>query len=136
MKLKIAMLNHLPARLALQFARVVNSVAMVLAGAMVGSGPSQAFEWPLPAWVPPPTVPVDNPMTRDKAELGRHLFYDTRLSANLTMSCATCHVQAKAFTDGRSTPVGVTGEKGVRSAKSLTDPRFLQDRAFGDPWRR
>ena len=40
------------------------------------------FDWNLPAWVPIPVVPLDNPMTNTKVELGRHLFYDTRLSAD------------------------------------------------------
>ena len=51
-----------------------------------------------------------NPMSEAKAELGRHLFYDTRLSGNGTQSCATCHEQERAFTDGRARAVGSTGE--------------------------
>ena len=60
-----------------------------------------AYDWKLPAWVPKPLVPADNPMTPAKVELGRWLFYDTRLSVNGSTSCATCHQQAHAFTDAR-----------------------------------
>ncbi|HZN25745.1 MAG TPA: cytochrome c peroxidase, partial [Burkholderiales bacterium] len=41
-------------------------------------------------------TPPDNPLSDDGATLGRVLFYDTRLSANNTTSCASCHVQAHA----------------------------------------
>jgi cytochrome c peroxidase len=40
-------------------------------------------------------------MSADKVELGRHLFYDERLSHNETMACASCHEQALAFTTAR-----------------------------------
>jgi cytochrome c peroxidase len=51
----------------------------------------EPFVWTLPSALPKPRVPADNPMTAAKVELGRYLFYDTRLSANGTQSCATCH---------------------------------------------
>ena len=134
-------MTHQPAKIApLPVRGLITTVVGVLGwtvpavvGTMLMVGQCQAFEWPLPAWVPAPTVPADNPMTRDKAELGRHLFYDTRLSANLAMSCATCHVQAKAFTDGRATPVGVTGEKGVRSAMGLANVAYLPVLTWSNP---
>jgi cytochrome c peroxidase len=55
------------------------------------------------------TVPPDNPLTVEAVELGRRLFYDPRLSASGEISCATCHVQALAFTDGKTTAVGASG---------------------------
>src|SRR5262249_48238348 len=69
-----------------------------------------SYEWKLPTGFPIPPVPADNPMSDAKADLGRHLFYDTRLSANHTQSCASCHQQARAFTDGRARSVGSTGD--------------------------
>ncbi|HWC98339.1 MAG TPA: di-heme enzyme [Candidatus Sulfopaludibacter sp.] len=53
--------------------------------------------------------------------LGRHLFYDQRLSVNNTQSCASCHQQQLAFTDGRAVSVGATGEPHSRSAMSLVN---------------
>jgi cytochrome c peroxidase len=56
------------------------------------------------------TVPADNPLTEESVALGRRLFYDPRLSGSNTVSCATCHQQRLAFTDGRKTSVGVSGK--------------------------
>ncbi|MEC8103218.1 MAG: cytochrome c peroxidase, partial [Pseudomonadota bacterium] len=58
------------------------------------------FDWRLPASIPLPVEPEDNPMTEAKFQLGRHLFYDARLSVNGEISCASCHHQSKAFSDG------------------------------------
>src|SRR5258706_12097957 len=49
------------------------------------------FEWSIPKGFPRPIVPPDNLMTAAKVELGRHLFYDKRMSVNGKSSCATCH---------------------------------------------
>lgn len=57
-------------------------------------------------------------MSVAKVELGRRLFYDTRLSGNEHFSCASCHRQDSAFTDGRAGSVGSTGERHPRSAMS------------------
>ena len=91
------------------------------------------FDWNLPAWVPIPVVPLDNPMTNAKIELGRHLFYDTRLSADKSMSCASCHQPDKAFTDGLSLSEGITGEKGARSAMSLANVAYLPVLTWANP---
>jgi len=79
------------------------------------------FDWDLPAGFPTPRVPADNPMTAEKVALGRHLFYDRRMSGNETMSCADCHDQALAFTDGIALAVGSTGDVLPRSSMSLTN---------------
>jgi cytochrome c peroxidase len=83
------------------------------------------YQWALPQWAPEPVVPPDNPMSREKVELGRHLFYDKRLSADETMSCATCHRQEKAFTDAKARSAGIDGTLGGRSAMSLTNVGYL-----------
>jgi cytochrome c peroxidase len=49
-------------------------------------------------------------MSAAKVELGRHLFYDLRMSVNQTTACASCHLPERAFTDGRVTAIGATGE--------------------------
>jgi cytochrome c peroxidase len=63
-------------------------------------------------------------MSRAKVELGRWLFYDARLSGNQTMSCASCHVQALAFTDGRARSVGSTGEMHPRGSMTLVNVSY------------
>ena len=79
------------------------------------------LEVPLPPALPEPAVPADNRYSPAKAELGRYLFYDRRLSVNGTVSCASCHQQARAFADGRVTAVGATGELHRRNAMSLVN---------------
>ena len=54
-------------------------------------------------------VPESNPLTQESVLLGRRLFYDPILSSNNKVSCATCHKQALAFTDGLKTSLGVSG---------------------------
>lgn len=105
---------------------------LAAAGWLLGAAPA-GWQWPLPAWVPPPAVPADNPMSVAKVELGRHLFHDTRLSANGAMSCASCHDPARAFTDGQAVSKGVTGEAGTRSAMSLANVAYLPVLTWQNP---
>jgi cytochrome c peroxidase len=72
-------------------------------------------------------------MTAAGVELGRHLFYDTRLSGNGTQACATCHRQGLAFTDGRARAVGSTGEIHSRSAMSLANVAYNPVFTWADP---
>src|SRR5262245_61793803 len=65
-------------------------------------GAADTFDWHLPQGFPRPVVPADNPMTAEKVELGRHIFYDKRMSDNQTFSCASCHKQSMAFADERA----------------------------------
>ena len=92
-----------------------------------------AWEWPLPAWVPRPLVPADNPMSTEKIELGRVLFYDQRLSINGGMSCATCHQQKAAFTDGRKVAIGATGVAHPRNAMGLANIAYSPVLTWADP---
>ena len=95
------------------------------AGSDTPSSRPATYQWDLPPWAPDPIVPPDNPMSREKVELGRRLFYDKRLSADASMSCATCHQQQKAFTDGKARSEGVDGTLGGRSAMSLANAGYL-----------
>lgn len=83
-----------------------------------------AWQWDLPPGVPVPVVPANNPMSVVKVELGRRLFYDTRLSGNQTQSCGNCHRQELAFTDALPVSVGSTGEETHRGAMSLTNVAY------------
>jgi cytochrome c peroxidase len=85
------------------------------------SSVSEFFAGRLPRWFPVPKVPVDNPLTEAKVELGRFLFYDPQLSGNGTYSCASCHQQALAFTDGLARAIGSTGGVHPRSSMSLAN---------------
>lgn len=61
-------------------------------------------------------VPAENPLTAQKVELGRLLFFDKRLSKNDTIACASCHLPDKGFADGKPVSTGINNLKGGRSA--------------------
>jgi cytochrome c peroxidase len=92
-----------------------------------------AFDWNLPPGIPVPVEPVDNPMSEAGFQLGRHLFYDPRLSGNGTISCASCHHQDKAFSDGRTTPTGATGERHPRNSQALVNIAYNPTLTWGNP---
>jgi cytochrome c peroxidase len=78
-------------------------------------------------------TPADNPLTDDGATLGRVLFYDTRLSANNTVSCGSCHVQKNAFVDPNRFSKGFAGKLTDRHAVSLANSRYsIRGRFFWD----
>ena len=66
-------------------------------------------------------------------ELGRRLFYDARLSGNGTQSCASCHDQARAFTDGRPRSIGSTGETHPRGAQGLANVAYFATLTWANP---
>jgi cytochrome c peroxidase len=104
------------------------------AGGQGGAGgASSAWTWDLPPGFPVPVVPPDNPMSPAKVELGRHLFYDVRLSNNQTQSCASCHRQALAFTDGLVQSVGSTGELHPRSSMSIANIVYAAALTWANP---
>ena len=82
--------------------------------------------------VPQMPIPLDNPLTEDGIELGRHLFYDKILSADNTMSCASCHLPEGAFTDNLAVSKGIDGIPGKRSAMSLLNVGFYDTGLFWD----
>lgn len=87
----------------------------------------------LPPGFPRPRIPEGEGVTKARAVLGQHLFYDTRLSLNETQSCASCHHQERAFTDGRETSVGSTGEHHFRNALTLTNVAFRSALTWANP---
>jgi len=106
-------------------------VALVAGAGCAAESPG--WDWELPEGYPTPVVPDDNPMNEAKVELGRHLFYDTALSRNETQSCASCHHQARAFTEPLETSVGSTGEVHPRNAMSLTNVAYLPALTWANP---
>jgi cytochrome c peroxidase len=91
------------------------------------------YDWGIAATLPRPDIPADNPMSEAKVELGRRLFYDTRLSVNGSTACGTCHVQGKAFTDGLPRSVGATGERHPRGAMSLVNVGYASRLTWANP---
>ncbi len=69
-------------------------------------------------------IPGDNPLTEEKVALGKLLFFDTRLSANGTIACASCHKPSLAFTDGQPVSTGIHRQQGGRSAPTAINRVF------------
>ena len=69
-------------------------------------------------------APPDNPVTREKAALGRRLFFDTRLSADHSRACADCHRPEMVFSDGKRVPVGIQGRRGTRNAPAILNRTY------------
>ncbi len=95
-----------------------DSNAWLLLAALIPRG-CPPYAWNLPSGIPAPVVPSENCMSAEKVELGRHLFYDKRLSGNETMSCASCHLQEFAFSDRKAAPNGI-------NPPNMTHPRNSQ----------
>ncbi|MEQ1784198.1 MAG: cytochrome-c peroxidase, partial [Hyphomonadaceae bacterium] len=91
------------------------------------------YDLNLPDWTPLPLEPAQNRMNAAKIELGRRLFYDVRLSSNQTKSCATCHKQELAFTDGLAVSPGVTGDFTPRNSMSLANVAYAPVLTWGNP---
>ncbi len=77
-----------------------------------------------PLGLPPVQWPADNPYSREKAELGRLLYYDPRLSTDGTVACASCHSPEFAFTDGQPVSTGIGKQKGGRSAPTVINRAY------------
>lgn len=112
-----------------QFSNAWIMVSEPMAGAAIGT----PYQWNIPAGVALPAVPADNPMTVEKVELGRYLFYDVQLSGNQTQSCGTCHIQSLAFTDARPTSIGSTGDHTPRNSMSLTNIAYNATLTWANP---
>lgn len=91
------------------------------------------FDWSFLNGLPKPVVPADNPMSRERVELGRYLFYDTRLSVNGRQSCASCHRQELAFTDGLAHAQGTTGEIHPRGSMSVVNIAYAPRLTWAHP---
>ena len=130
------------ATLALSARAALAAAALLLPAA---AGPEAERPPDPPLGLPPVDWPEDNPYSAAKAELGRLLYFDTRLSSDETVSCASCHAPEKAFTDGSEVSLGIGKQKGpcfgltvIKSPTAPTSPwdgraTSLEDQAFKGP---
>ena len=76
-------------------------------------------QWPAVPGFEPMKYPADNPMTAEKVELGRVLYYDKRLSGDGSRACYTCHLKEKGLTDGEPLAIGAYDAKLTRSSPTM-----------------
>src|SRR5205809_1008088 len=101
-------------------------LALLVFAASCSNNAEKPAAQPVAAPAPPPApkpdpgplgemaVAADNPMTPDKAELGKKLFFDTRLSKTGKMSCETCHLPEKGWADGQTVSTKFDGSMNPR----------------------
>jgi cytochrome c peroxidase len=77
-----------------------------------------------PLGLPAVPIPADNPVTVETVALGRKLFYDRKLSATDSVSCASCHNPLLGFSDGRKVSTGVEGKTGKRNAPTVVNAAY------------
>ena len=98
------------------------SFSLAVCSAVADTGESGGLEVPLGLRKLP--VPEDNPLTPEKVELGKQLFFDPRLSSDNTVSCATCHDPTKGWSNNKRFAIGVNGKTSSRSALSLVNVAY------------
>jgi len=77
-----------------------------------------------PLGLPPVPIPADNPPTTETVALGRKLYYDTGLSVDNTVSCASCHDPKFGFSDGHQFSDGVQKQKGDRNSPTVFNSAY------------
>jgi cytochrome c peroxidase len=102
-------------------ALVVLSNSLLVGAVVAAAAPPQVDPALKAAYRPPSAIPFpqDNPYSAAKAELGRALFFDPRLSGAGNIACATCHNPALAWSDGLPLGIGAGGQKLARRSPSL-----------------
>lgn len=139
----------LPSARAAENANVTLGIDPLTAG-IQGSGPLKASQ--ISEWLADPANHVElevslplglsmaesqvkglkkNPLTRAKIELGRQLYFDTRLSSDNTVSCASCHHPQEGFSRHTQFGIGVDGQEGGRNSP-VSYNRILSDGQFWD----
>jgi len=132
----------------IKFSRNTLSLALLAASSLMlaacgsggsgGGGPSATHNHGTPSTpalngFPAAVSSATNPYTEEKFVLGRSLFYEPKLSGNGTQSCASCHHQDKAFTDGRPVAIGSTGESHPRNAQGLANVVYHATLTWANP---
>ena len=92
---------------------------------------STSVKFDIPLGLPELMVPNSNPLTAEKIELGKKLFFDKNLSLDRSMSCATCHDPEKGWSNDSQFAVGVTGDAGARNVPTVVNSAY-STRQFWD----
>ncbi len=85
---------------------------------------AEGIERTLPVGLPAMSFPTNNPGSPLAIELGRRLFFDPHLSGSEQISCASCHIPEKAFTDGKAVAQGIDGREGTRNTPTILNAGY------------
>ncbi|HUT93535.1 MAG TPA: cytochrome c peroxidase [Thermoguttaceae bacterium] len=80
----------------------------------------------VPLGLPPVPVPGDNPITPEKVALGKMLYFDTRLSKDGTISCATCHDPEMAWAEHKPTNTGIGDQVGGANSPTVINAAYAK----------
>jgi len=103
----------------------VNAILVVLmAGMLAWAAPAGAVRPPELAPLGPPPVPADNPMSEEKVELGKLLFFDPILSGNYAMPCAVCHFPEAGWSVPEPVSTGYPGTIHWRNSQTIINAAY------------
>src|SRR6476469_300431 len=80
----------------------------------------------VPLGLKPVPIPAENPLTPEKVELGKQLYFDPRLSCDDTVSCASCHDPKKGWSNGTPFATGVRSQVGGRNAPTIINSAYSE----------
>ncbi len=105
---------------------ILTVAALIGFGAIEIKAQSEKFELKFPLGLEPDMyqIPDNNPLTPEKIELGKMLYFEKRLSKDGTVSCATCHDPKKGFTDQSTFSTGINGQKGTRNSPTVINAGY------------
>jgi cytochrome c peroxidase len=83
-------------------------------------------QWPSVPGYDAMKYPADNPMTKEKVELGKQLYFDKRLSGDGSRSCYSCHVKEKGLTDGLPVAIGAYEVKLTRASPTMWNVGYYE----------
>ncbi len=108
--------------------RDFGSFGAVLTGSLMAAllSTSVAAKEDMSKWIRPDKVPApkNNQITPERIELGKFLYFDTRLSRDNTVSCATCHNPSLGWSDGQPKAIGVEGRQGPRNSPTVLNTAY------------
>lgn len=112
-----------------RFVAIISTFAFIALSFWAANGALFAFaqtpyEVTVPLGLPPVPIPEENPMTVEKIELGKMLYFDPRLSRDGTISCASCHIPEHAYAEPLATSEGIEGQFGDRNANTVINTAY------------
>ncbi|MBW3599231.1 MAG: c-type cytochrome [Planctomycetes bacterium] len=106
--------------------RMIITAACValFAGPAMRAPAQEEYKLEIPAGLPKMRIPRDNPLTKEKVELGKQLYFDKRLSQDSTVSCASCHDPAKGWSNAERFATGFQKQQGGRNSPTVVNAGY------------